>query len=251
MRFLYIGIFGPFIRIFIWEGASAGLSFTGNVAWKTMFWSTFTETKTVHASASVSGWSCNSWLITTGVLWKPFYHSLFASCEQGCWAGWGEHPARKKRRRRTRRRTKSQRTPVPPRSQRVTRRAKRRTSRRPQRSPQPLPPRPHRQPQHVRAAENFATDLAEQLWLMSVVDLVSVCCSDPDWASHWTLHRLSLSWRWWVTHGRPYSYSHIYNQGVALAWWVKQLAWLPRGQCMESRLQLSRCKSVIGQDIEP
>lgn len=193
----------------------------------------------------------SGWLITTGVFWKTFYHS-FASCDQGCWAGWGERPMRKKRKRRTRRRTKSQRTPAPPRSPRVTRRAKRRTSRRPQLSPQPLPPRPYRRPRHVRAAENLPAYLLEQLWLMSVVDLVSVCCLQPS--------RLSLPLN--LTQTIPiltlvsdthqalaevmifYSYSHIYNQGVALAWLVKQLTgsvyWIPAPTVQMSKRHWAR-----------
>lgn len=70
---------------------------------------------------------------------------IFSLSFQMFWAGWGEHQKKAKRRRRTRRRTKSQRTPTPLKSPKLTRRERRRTRQQ---------PRLYHQPQHVRTEQS-------------------------------------------------------------------------------------------------
>lgn len=48
--------------------------------------------------------------------------------------------------------------------------------------------------------EQWAKFVLEWLGWMLLTLCLSAASSDPDWATHWAIYRLPLSWCWWVTH---------------------------------------------------
>lgn len=157
------------------------------------FWSTFSKMKTVYASASVLGLIDHNFLPLVCLLWSGLLGRVRRA------------PNEEKKKKKDKKKNKEPKDPSATKKPKSDKKGKKKdklttTTLPPTTTTTTLPPTTTRESSWELACRSTWTALTHECCWPCVCLSAS---SHPDWASHWTLHRLSLSWRWWVTHTRP------------------------------------------------